>query len=575
MSKKIKAVVLSSLSKVLPEQSPEGEEKTVFSCLKNEPLSFQVAYKYVGDGLPDRPFNLKITTDLPISLYSEGAVNVPEPLEANLTDIYRPGLIYDILYPKAAKPKIEIKGDAAWNHLYFDNERVQLAAARGSWKVLWFTVNEDEKTVAPGKHAIRIEMLSRRDGTVSGECELTVEVINARLPLQKLIYTRWLHCDCLCDIYNVEMFSERFWEIYRNFAAAAAKNGQNMILTPCFTPPLDTPVGHERRTAQLIGVEVIDGEYRFDFSLLKRFIDESRRAGFTYFEHSHLFTQCGAKAAPKIMATANGKYRRIFGWETKASGKKYARFLRAYLPELLAFLDAQGLKGKMLFHVSDEPREEMKKDYTKARNIVKDFLKDQMCGDALWNYRFYEDGTVTTPIVSVDNIQEFFGRCSNLWAYNTGAHCSDGMSNSKLNCSSERNRMLGIQLYAYKIKGFLHWGYNYYYDVLSQGVFDPKVETCFFDGGNPGTSYFVYPENDGSCLQSIRQKVFYEGLNDMRALLALEKLIGRRKTMDFLSLYYGKVDFHTAAGSADKLLGFREALNREIEIHTAERRKTC
>ena len=235
MSKKIKAVVLSSLSKVLPEQSPEGEEKTVFSCLKNEPLSFQVAYKYVGDGLPDRPFNLKITTDLPISLYSEGAVNVPEPLEANLTDIYRPGLIYDILYPKAAKPKIEIKGDAAWNHLYFDNERVQLAAARGSWKVLWFTVNEDEKTVAPGKHAIRIEMLSRRDGTVSGECELTVEVINARLPLQKLIYTRWLHCDCLCDIYNVEMFSERFWEIYRNFAAAAAKNGQNMILTPCFT----------------------------------------------------------------------------------------------------------------------------------------------------------------------------------------------------------------------------------------------------------------------------------------------------------------------------------------------------
>ena len=66
MSKKIKAVVLSSLSKVLPEQSPEGEEKTVFSCLKNEPLSFQVEYKYVGDGLPDRPFNLKITTDLPI-----------------------------------------------------------------------------------------------------------------------------------------------------------------------------------------------------------------------------------------------------------------------------------------------------------------------------------------------------------------------------------------------------------------------------------------------------------------------------------------------------------------------------
>jgi hypothetical protein len=67
----------------------------------------------------------------------------------------------------------------------------------------------------------------------------------------------------------------------------------------------------------------------------------------------------------------------------------------------------------------------------------------------------------------------------------------------------------------HEIEGFLHWGYNFYYDVLSQGIANPETDSCFYAGSNPGTSYFVYPTHNG-CAQSIRQKVFYEGINDMR-----------------------------------------------------------
>jgi len=38
--------------------------------------------------------------------------------------------------------------------------------------------------------------------------------------------------------------------------------------------------------------------------------------GIQCFEIAHLFTQWGAKHAPKIMATVDGEYRKIFGWET-------------------------------------------------------------------------------------------------------------------------------------------------------------------------------------------------------------------------------------------------------------------
>jgi hypothetical protein len=91
------------------------------------------------------------------------------------------------------------------------------------------------------------------------------------------------------------------------------------------------------------------------------------------------------------------------------------------------------------------------------------------------------------------------------------------------------------------------------------------LEACFYDGANPGTSFFVYPATDGSCIPSIRQKVFYEAINDLRALQLLERFIGRKETLRFLQAYYGEVDFHTAAGSAEKLLGFRQALNERIK----------
>ena len=57
-----------------------------------------------------------------------------------------------------------------------------------------------------------------------------------------------------------------------------------MMLTPLFTSPLDTAIGLERTTCQLIDVEVKDGEYVFGFEKLKRWIDLCKKCGIEYFE---------------------------------------------------------------------------------------------------------------------------------------------------------------------------------------------------------------------------------------------------------------------------------------------------
>jgi hypothetical protein len=79
---------------------------------------------------------------------------------------------------------------------------------------------------------------------------------SAKLPKQKLIRTEWFHSDCLSTYYKTEAWSEKHWAAVGSFMKNAADHGINMILTPVFTPPLDTAVGGERPTVQLVDVKV-------------------------------------------------------------------------------------------------------------------------------------------------------------------------------------------------------------------------------------------------------------------------------------------------------------------------------
>lgn len=559
----IKTVALSSLHKVFPDECPEPQEKLSFSALKNEPLSFQIAYK-ADDGQKVIPFNVKVETELPIALYCVDYVNVLNTSIEGAECNRGPGLFPDILRPKAINPKIKDQG-FSWQSLYFEQgENRFLYGLQDSWQSLWFTVNEDAKGLKPGEYDVKITLLGRRTNEVIGEETVKVKIIGAALPKQKFIYTNWFHCDCLCDYYNVKPFSDEFWPIFKEQVRAAAKNGMNMILTPFFTPALDTSIGSERMTVQLVGVTLQNGEYSFDFSLAEKFIDVCQGLGIEYFEHAHLFTQWGAKAAPKIMGNKNGKYVKLFGWNTKASGLAYKRFLQAYIPALKEFLKKKNIEKKIFFHISDEPSERQAESYKKALAAVGDMLDGYMQGDALSHYVFYENGFVKTPIVVTSAVESFAGRCDNMWCYYTGGEVKDGLSNRLVIMSNERNRILGTQMYKYGMKGFLHWGYNYYYDMLSHGLADPKSNTGCYNA-NPCTAFSVYPERDGSCLQSIRQKVFFEGILDLRALQVAEKRCGKQSVQGLIEKHFGDLNFRIYPKTPEQMLRFRNELNCLIE----------
>ena len=161
------------------------------------------------------------------------------------------------------------------------------------------------------------------------------------------------------------------------------KFGHNMILTPIFTPPLNTKIGGERPTNQLVGVKALADGYEFDFSKLDSFIDMCHRYGVDKFEISHLFTQWGAKFAPKIIAEKDGRFERIVGWDTDGVGEEYAAFLDAFLPELVKYLRNKGVFDDCLFHISDEPHRDYLERYEKARALVTKHLPEERLMDAL------------------------------------------------------------------------------------------------------------------------------------------------------------------------------------------------
>ena len=119
-------------------------------------------------------------------------------------------------------------------------------AESGHHGSLWIEL--DASGESAGRHDIFITV-SKGKETVTNV--ITVDVINAKLPEQALMCTMWFHCDCLATYYKVDVFSEEHWNIIENYVRNAANHGVNFILTPLFTPPLDTEVGERDRPFSL------------------------------------------------------------------------------------------------------------------------------------------------------------------------------------------------------------------------------------------------------------------------------------------------------------------------------------
>ena len=566
---RISVRIVSSQVKLFPDMAPEAyEELKAAHCtlLSEDALSLQLAMR-----TPDaafHPVSVAVTSALPVSAYKIGYVPLTAVCNPSGEDGYARmagGLFPDALLPRPAVPVI-VRYPNAWGGALFcelDTDAT-LNCTSDVTQGVFVTLNEDRAPLAAGVYPVRVTVTSLNDGTVLFEHELSFTVIGLSLPRVPAYYTNWFHCDCLADIYHIEVYSERFWEIFESFVSNAAKHRMNTLLLPAFTPPLDMPIGGTRKNVQLVGITVCqDGSYSFDFSKMRRYITLAQACGMTYFEHCHLFSQWGAEHAPLIYATVDGREERIFGWDTDAAGDAYRAFLAQYLTAFSAFAHEMGIWEQMVFHISDEPGAAQEGHYRAAVEGVRPYLAGCVIADALSDYHYYESGLVKTPIAALNHVDAFIGRCDSLWVYYTGGPYMKNCSNRLISNTPARTRVLGVQMYVLHAKGFLHWGYNYYYDRMSQGLFDPFADPCAYKQ-MPGSTYLAYPGRDGCAIPSIREKLMAEAFSDLGALQLLEERIGRAAVLALCRDVLGEDITPTTIPGDDALTILRAAVNRAL-----------
>ena len=543
---KCKLKLVSSLEKVFFNECTGVNEITSGSMLSNEVYSFQLVCYVETTRLQTRFLSkIKVESELEPFIQVKQVDYVPSLVPAYVGDmdneylLTQPGLIADPLKP--------VKDGV-------------IVLAGNQSRSFWITV--EPKGVKPGIYDIRLKISNYEDEFLA-ETSFKLEIIEAEMPKLPIYNTGWMHGDCIAKLHDVEIGTDRYWDILEKYLRVYVKFGHNMILTPLFTPPLDTIPGGERPTNQLVTVRVNQGRYVFEFDQLKKWVDLCHRCGISYFEMSHLFTQWGAKHAPKIMATVDGEYKRIFGWETDALSEEYRLFLLEFLGELVDFLKAEEIMEDCFFHVSDEPKACDEEQYQKEKEILLSYVKDSQIIDALSNYSFYEKGIVATPIVSCDHLQPFLENgVQGLWTYYCMSQRKD-VPNRFMALPAYRNRILGCLLYKFDIKGFLHWGFNFWFSQLSLSALNPYEDTDSGCGFPSGDAFVVYPLNqDGEVVCSSRLYVFHEAMQDLRALKMLENLTNRETVLELLSEVK---DFKTFPKSNQYLVDLREQVNRKIQ----------
>ena len=512
---KVAFKLVSGLVKVLHEQEPVGYPKHIpASFLQGELYSLQAAYCLQEDVAGSLPVvSIRFECPLPLTVRHVFSVPVRFPRFSDSDENYlrSSGKVYPDLLRNV-----------------YNSNHIRLYPHQ--WDALWLDI-EPQPDTPPGLYDLGVTM-EDQSGNVLARDDIQLELLAASLPRQKLVHTRWLHADSLAQHYHYPSLSIEHNRILRNYIAQAAKRGMNMIYTPIHTPPLDTKEGGERMTTQLVDVFKTVGGYSFKFGKLRDFITMCRHEGIRYFEMAHLFTQWGGRYAPKIMGIRDGSYTQLFGWQTEATSPEYHEFLSAYIPALAKEMEYLDLLDKCYFHLTDEPGPEHQEQYQKLYNMVKPLLPENVkLLDAMSDPEILPKDGGIIPVPAINHLERFTGvDPAERWTYYCVGQHKD-VTNTFIAMPSPRTRVLGVQLYLYRMDGFLHWAFNFYFSQYSTHPIDPYLNTdC--DGFAPaGDAFQVYPGEGGQPEESLRLMLFQHAMQDLRALQLLESLSSRSEVI--------------------------------------------
>ena len=491
----------SSVRRLLPHETLRGNNTMKARVLRGEVFSFQVVFRM--DEFKQVSIKLKGKAAAWSQVRRIGLVPVHRHtlmIPSDCIEQKAPCFAADPLFPDAGEPIVSDGGVCGG---YWITVRVPRDARKGT-AILEPSIAIDGKPAWRGK--------------------VTLEVLPVEQPeLPAIPVTNWFYCDAIMDWYGLEPWSPEHFRMLEPYMRSAREHGQNVILTPTITPPLDGV----KTPHQLVGIrETSPDNYRFDMTNLRKYLRLVKRLGFEWVELAHLFTQWGARYAPAIYgAKGRGKKAvRLFDAEEPATGKRYRRFLEQFLPAAIDEVAKAGYRDRTIPNLSDEPHADHIDNYRAIGRMVREIDPSIRFTDCLSSVEMYRQDLVDNPVPSIRVAKEFYReKRTPTWVY----FCCNPKGrfiNRFLDIPLNSFRMLGWTMWKHKAAGFLHWGFNYWYVSQTNRLLDPYMETDgrARRGWSAGDTFLVYPGAEGP-VESIRHETFRETMQDHALLRRMDE----------------------------------------------------
>ncbi|MFC0627501.1 glycoside hydrolase domain-containing protein [Kribbella deserti] len=314
--------------------------------------------------------------------------------------------------------------------------------------------------------------------------------------------------------YGVTMYDANWWKVIENMARNHARHRNNVV--------------HADFQALLIPNTTIDaaGNYTFGWQTFDRFIQTYVDAGAMQWIHTpHLLNGSNGTTPPKLemLKNVNGSTQRVLVDVNTAESNAY---LDKLFPALKQHLDAKGWTDKFYMSANDESHFQI--DTTAANWLYgkyRQYFPKPLLNEAeLKILNPSSSTTANTPIMDLyENNIGYYQRKrlagNELWLYNCIGPRGSYL-NRFLAMHLSRTRLTPMLAWKTGAVGYLHWGWNYWFEHVG----GPYVQFDTFNGPQNGDNFLVRPNRPAyDVYDSLRSEAQLDGVEDYELLAQLAK----------------------------------------------------
>lgn len=355
--------------------------------------------------------------------------------------------------------------------------------------------------ISAGTHTGNIIITDSQGATA---IPVTLKIVNVTVPKEgKLRVINWFNMGAMAKHHGVEPWSEEHWELIRTYGQLMRSCRQtDFMVSPHLAKKHITN----------------DGNYEFDFTETKKFIQLYFSLGFTHIEGGMLTFRQNWDAAEFLVKPDK---------ETvPALSEEGLKYIKSYYSQWYAFLRENDWTEITVQHVADEPHDRCAKDYCTLASVIRKCMPDVKLLDAVESTNLGDAIDIWIPksigyIADQENYDKHRGENTNFWYYTC---CFPGGKylNRLLDQELIRTRYLHWANYLYDFTGYLHWGFNFY-DANGDNPFTGGCDKIDGHMGQilpAGDTHIVYPKGK-KVLRSVRLEAMRAGVEDYELIMML------------------------------------------------------